>query len=104
MRDTKINENSKSKYESNWIQHKLEKIKEIKKKQIFRDKFKILEGAWYSMETRKPTLKVDIIKVTLRKLEFGNKAFFLSESEILNQIVTKIINANGDLDMLTIVL
>ena len=76
----------------------------MKKQQIFLDKFKILEGAWYSMETWKPILKVDMIKVTLRKLEFGNKAFFLSESKILNQIVTKIINANWDLDMLTIVL
>ena len=44
LRDTKINENSKSKYESTWIQNKLEKIKVIKKQQIFRDKFKILEG------------------------------------------------------------
>ena len=76
----------------------------MKKQQIFRYKFKILEGAWYSMETRKPTLKVDMIKVTLWKLEFDNDAFFLSESEILNQIVTKIINSNGDLNMLTIVL
>ena len=45
LRDTKINENSKSKYESTWIQNKLEKINKMKKQQIFRDKFKILEGA-----------------------------------------------------------
>ena len=43
-RDTKINENSKSKYGSTWILHKLEKINQMKKKQIFRDEFKILEG------------------------------------------------------------
>ena len=44
LRDTKINENSKSKYKSTRLQHKLEKIKEMKKQQIFRDKFKMLEG------------------------------------------------------------
>ena len=63
LSDTKINENSKSKYESAWIQNKLGKIKVIKKQQIFRDKFKILEGTLYNMETRKLTLKVDMIKV-----------------------------------------
>ena len=83
-RDTKINENLKSKNESTWIQHKLEKIKEMKKQHIFRDEFKILEGTWYNMETRKPSLKVNMIKVTLRKLDFGKDVFFLSENEILN--------------------
>ena len=43
-----------------------------------------------------------MIKVTLRKLDFGKDLFFLSERDP-EQNSDQIINANGYLDMLTIV-